>query len=407
MQGRQRRVEKPSPIHEKVINNKQTDEKCDSLFKRTLKLVFGILFIPIICYFVFSMSYDYWLKRYRENKYHEVNVPIQSYSSNNYPTVGKFEILDPEVEKLISPNTEAFVLGEGFKFVEGPVWNKYDSKGFLLFSDIPNNCIYRWSEETGFEVYKYESGTSKYNAYTRLEPGTNGLAINPITKELYMCQHGNRRIFKETLNFDSYGDIYKEEVVVDNYEQQELNSPNDLIFNKYGDLYFTDPPYGLPTQGDEDSLKQLPFNGVYRINKENNTLSLLYDSLTRPNGIVISPDGFTLYISVSDPNNKVWMKASLPDGRTPGSLTTFYNGNDLEGEGLPDGMTVDINGNIYASGPGGLHIFNPQGKRIGFLSLPNPPTNAAFGSIDEEGHAYLYITMKHKLLRIPTLTHGI
>src|SRR5690554_4131190 len=205
-------------------------------------------------------------------------------------TVGSFERVDPRFDELVPADAKLEVLAEGFEWTEGPVWSKFE--GYLLFSDIPRNTIYRWDEENGLRVYIRPAG------YSGAEPpgfelGTNGLLFDAEGR-LVACDHGNRQIVRfDTTNFTRT-------TLADRYEGKRLNSPNDAVFRSNGDLYFTDPPYGL--RGLNDSpLKELPYNGVYRLSADGE-LTLLTDELSFPNGIAFSPDEKTLYVANSDPN---------------------------------------------------------------------------------------------------------
>ena len=302
--------------------------------------------------------------------------------------VGSIERLDPTLDQLISPETQAEIIGEGFDWSEGPVF--IESEKMLLFSDVPKNIIYKWTEENGIETFLTPSG------YTGSiprggEPGSNGLALNP-DGQLAICQHGDRRV---ALLASSYKEPKPEfKTLADNYQGKKFNSPNDLVFDKQGNLFFTDPPYGL-LKNVSDSSKQIPFQGVYKV-KSDGTVILLVDSLTRPNGIALSPDQQTLYVANSDKPLAKWYSFHIAgDSLTDAKI--FFSTNYTEGEkGAPDGLRVDKNGNLFATGPGGIWIFNSGGKVLGRIKLPEATANCAFSP---DGKT-LFVTSDMYLLKI-------
>ena len=227
--------------------------------------------------------------------------------------------------------------------------------------------------------------------------GTNGLAFDANDK-LVVADHGNRQIAR--IN-DS---IFTRTTLADRYEGKRLNSPNDLVFHPNGDIYFTDPPYGLDGL-DANKTKELPFAGVYRL-KPNGEVTLLTKELTRPNGIAISPDAKTLYVAVSDGKAPVYMAYDLqPDG-TIARGRVFFDPGPLAAQGRigsADGMKVDAKGNLFATGPGGVLIFNAAGKHLGTIMTGERTANVAFG---DDGST-LYMTADHKLMRIRTSTKGL
>ncbi len=302
--------------------------------------------------------------------------------------VGKVERLDPALDQLIEQGTQAEIIGEGFEWSEGPVW--IESEKMLLFSDVPKNIIYKWTEEKGVEPFLTPSG------YTGTiprggEPGSNGLTLNN-DGQLVICQHGDRRVALLTSSFKDPKSEFK--TLADNYKGKKLNSPNDAIVDKQGNLFFTDPPYGL-LKNVNDSSKETPFQGVYKV-KPDGTVILLVDSLTRPNGIALSPDQQTLYVANSDAPIAKWYSFHI----TGDSLTNakiFYSTKYAEGEkGAPDGMRVDKNGNLFASGPGGIWIFNSEGKVLGRIHLPEATANCAFSADGK----ILFLTSDMYLLRM-------
>ncbi len=302
--------------------------------------------------------------------------------------VGSVERLDPALDQLIAPGVQAEIIGEGYTWSEGPVC--VESEKMLLFSDVPNNIIYKWTEENGVEPFLKPSG------YTGTiprggEPGSNGLALNN-EGQLVMCQHGDRRIALLTASFKEPKPEFK--TLADNYQGKKLNSPNDVVVDKQGNLFFTDPPYGL-LKNVNDSSKETPFQGVYKV-KPDGKVILLVDSLTRPNGIALSPDQQTLYVANSDQPVAKWYSFHIKgDSLTDAKI--FYSTKYAEGEaGAPDGLRVDKNGNLFATGPGGLWIFNSDGKVLGRIRLPEATANCTFSA---DGKT-LYLTSHMYLLRM-------
>lgn len=322
----------------------------------------------------------------------EVEQPQIAPSS--YLAIGGINRLDPAIDSLIPADARIELLTEGFEWSEGPVWRK--SGNYLLFSDIPKNTIYKWEEEAGLSIFLRPAG---YNGHTPpgKELGTNGLLFDTEDR-LVMCDHGNRAVTR--LNESNY----TREPLATAYQGKRLNSPNDAIFHSNGDLYFTDPPYGLAGLND-DPNKELNHNGVYRLSQDG-TVTLLSDALTFPNGIAFSPDERTLYVANSDPQRPILMAFDVQDDGTLANERVFF---DAAAEaqagkrGLPDGMAVDQAGNIWATGPGGVLVLNPDGKHLGTIETGEATANCAFG---KDGST-LYITADMYLLRIRLTTAGL
>jgi gluconolactonase len=307
--------------------------------------------------------------------------------------LGTVERLSPEFDSLVRPGAQMEILADGFEWSEGPVWVK-DGE-YLLFSDIPRNRIVKWKEGRGTSIFMEPSGYTGSTPFTGGEPGTNGLTLDSRNR-LVMCQHGDRRVTRLEPNGDKT-------ILAERYEGKRLNSPNDLVYRSNGDLYFTDPPYGLPKQYD-DPARELDFCGVYRISTDGH-LTLLTKDMTRPNGIGFSPDEKILYVAQSDPKAAVWMAFPVQDDGTLGPGRVFYDATESVGQrkGLPDGMAVDARGNLWATGPGGVLVFSPQGKLLGRLNTGEATANCTFG---ENGRT-LFITADMYLARIPTLVEGV
>ncbi len=317
---------------------------------------------------------------------------ICAQDTRNFPVIGEIVREDPKLDELLPPGAKIEVVSCCFEWAEGPVWVRQG--GYLLFSDIPRNAIMKWQEGVGVSVFMQPSGYTGVVPYGP-EPGSNGLLLDPQGR-LVICEHGDRRI--SVLYWDG-----GKRTLVDSYQGKRLNSPNDAVFASNGDLYFTDPPYGLPKQWD-DPRRELDFCGVYRLSRDGK-LTLLTKELTRPNGIALSPDEKTLYVANSDPQRAIWMAFPIrPDGQLgPGRVLADVT--QLVGKlpGLPDGMAVDREGNLWATGPGGVHIMTPEGKRLGRISTGERTSNCAWG---DDGST-LYITADMYLCRVKTRTRGL
>jgi gluconolactonase len=309
-------------------------------------------------------------------------------------TLGTIERLDPMFDKLIAPGVKLEVLANGFEWTEGPVWIK--DGGYLLFSDIPNNRIVKYQEGKGTSDFLKPSGYLGKETNLK-EPGSNGLLLDPQGR-LIMMQHGERRVAR----LEKDGKTMT--TLADRWDGKRLNSPNDGVYHSNGDLYFTDPPYGLPKNWD-DPTRELDFCGVYRISKDGK-VQLLTKDMTRPNGIAFSLDEKTLYVANSDKDKAVWMAFDVKDDGTLGKSRVFYDVTALAQAGkklgLPDGMKIDVKGNLFATGPGGVWVFTPEGKHLGNIDPGVATANCAFG---EDG-TVLYLAANNWICRVPTTTKG-
>ncbi|HEX3602109.1 MAG TPA: SMP-30/gluconolactonase/LRE family protein [Lacipirellulaceae bacterium] len=312
-------------------------------------------------------------------------------------SIGHIERLDPALDKLIPSDAKIEVIGEGFAWCEGPVWVR--DGGFLLFSDIPHNLIVRWGAKNGCRPFIKPAG------YTGSDPrggesGSNGLTMDR-GGHLVLCQHGDRRIAQLEWPFDTKNPTYK--TLADRFDDKRFNSPNDLVVDSHGAVYFTDPPYGLE-KGMDDPKKELAFQGVYRIAPDGK-VSLLTKELARPNGIALSPDEKTLFVCNSDADQPVIMAYPLNTDGTISEGREFFNAKTAgaTGPGACDGMKVDTHGNLFATIPGGLAVFTPEGKQLGLISAGGDPiANCAFG---EDGST-LFMCANHNVLRLRTNTKG-
>jgi gluconolactonase len=308
---------------------------------------------------------------------------------NNSPNpVGSIVRLDPAFDSLVPPSAQVEKLAGGFQFTEGPLWFP---SGHLWFSDVVGNVVRQWSPDGQVIEILRPGGYDKNDAPAGSFIGPNAMVADKDGTVL-LCQHGNRRIVR-------IGKDRRISVLVDRFEGNRLNSPNDLVFSSDGSLYFTDPPYGLLKQ-DDDPQKELKFNGVFRL--ADGKLQAVIRDLTRPNGIAFSPDHKILYIANSDEKRKVWMQYDVqPDGSVSHGRVFFDVTSEKE-DGLPDGMKVDTKGNLYCAGPGGVWVFSPDGKHLGTIKPPETPANCNWGG---DGRT-LYITARTGLYRIKLAAQG-
>ncbi len=318
------------------------------------------------------------------------NDTITNIQTMNYPTIGKIIQYDEALQEVIDTSAGIEVLAEGFTWSEGPVW--VEEGQFLLFSDVPENKVYKWKEGMDTMVYLNPSGYTGEGSYSS-EPGSNGLAID-TDGSLLLCQHGDRRVARMASGVDNPTSQFIS--LAESYNGKKFNSPNDLAVYKDGSVYFTDPPYGLP--GRENSeIAELDFMGVYRA-KSDGTVQLLTDALTRPNGIAFNPEYNLCFVNVSDPDNAVTMVYEVAEDGSFSAGSVFFNAGPLlsTGPGLPDGLRVHPSGTIFSTGPGGVLILSPEGKHLGTINTTQATANCAFNS----DYSYLYMTADMYLLRV-------
>jgi gluconolactonase len=305
-------------------------------------------------------------------------------------TLSEIEILDPEAEKLFSKETKAEVIASGFLWSEGPLWLKDEQK--LIFSDVPRNRINSWSEKDSLQLYLEPSGytdTIKRGG----ETGSNGLCLSKDGK-LILAQHGDRRIAEMQAPLNAPKADFK--TLAGTFNGKRFSSPNDVCADSKGNYYFTDPPYGLEKQ-ENDPAKEQPKEGVYRINADGSVEQLI-DSLTRPNGVIVSNDGSKLYVANSDPARAIWAVYDIDAGGklSNGKILMDATSYVPKGKGLPDGLKMNKAGYIYATGPCGVWVFNPSGKHIATIKIKEHASNVAL----DDTESYLYITANMYLLRL-------
>ncbi len=288
---------------------------------------------------------------------------------------------------MVSPTATVEKLAGGYQFLEGPLWRP---DGTLWFSDLVGNVTFQWSPDGKVKEVLNPGGNDAKDSPAGAYLGSNGMTAGP-DNSVILCQHGNRRIVRVSADRTVT-------VLLDRYDGKRLNSPNDVVYARDGSLYFTDPPYGLINQ-DEDPAKELTFNGVYRFS--GGRLQLIISDMARPNGLAFSPDYKTLYVANTEPE-RLWMRYDIAEDGTAANGRVFVDASAWPDPGVPDGLKVDSAGNIYATGPGGVCVFSPDGKHLGTIKVPENPANCAWGG---DGKT-LYITAVTSLYRIRLNTTG-
>ena len=319
--------------------------------------------------------------------------------ASDYPITGSVERLSPAINDLITKNAKIEILAEGYVWSEGPVW--VENGEFLLYSDVPTNKVYKWKEGIGVSVFLDPSGfTAK--SHRSGESGSNGLTLDSQGR-LVLCQHGDRRVARMKASTQNPKSEFV--TLAANYQGAKFNSPNDLVYNQRGELYFTDPPYGL-IKKEKDPNKEIEYQGVFLLRKNGN-VDLVTKELERPNGIALSPDEKTLYVANSHGPRPIWMSYELKKNGLIKKGKVFFDSSQYRKKhpdrlGGNDGMKVDVKGNVWATGPGGVLIFSPQGEHLGTILTGQRTANCAFGG---DGST-LYITADMYLMRIETTTKG-
>lgn len=291
--------------------------------------------------------------------------------------IGEFFPKDERFWEVIPREAVVERIGIAFDFTEGPAWY---TDGYLIFTDIPANKIYRWTGK-------------KYRVFRKPSNHANGL-LTEADGSVLACEHGSRSLTR----YSPEGELT---VLADRYKGKRFNSPNDLCKDSKGAVFFTDPPWGLP-EGNDDPDKELPYNGVFRLYR--GELTLIDSTLSWPNGIALSPDEKYLYVANME-NIKVngedeyqvfWMRYTLDEMGQVSEKTIFFSATDTSLPGGPDGMKVDSNGNLFLTGPGGILVVDSSGTHLGTIGIPIPASNLAFGPKEKE----LFITARTTVVRI-------
>lgn len=308
-------------------------------------------------------------------------------SPDGYKTIGTVERLSPLFDQYVKPGATVEVIAEGFDWSEGPLWLPAQQK--LIWSDVPRNIIYQWSEGKPFSEYLKPAG---YTGEGNRE-GSNGLLLSPDGR-LIICQHGDRRM--AAMNGDPAFPVAAFKTISGHWEGKRFNSPNDAAYGPENTMYFTDPPYGLPGK-DEDPDKEIPFNGVYKARSDGGA-DLMDSTLTRPNGIAFNTNMTRCYVANSDPERAIWKVYELDEANDLINGKVFFDATAMvaTNKGLPDGLKVNRQGIIFATGPGGVLVFNPAGEHLGTIATGEAISNCAFN----EDESVLYMTSDMYVARV-------
>lgn len=333
------------------------------------------IFTFILCASIFALLQNCRNKEQNSNDHSPIFLETAS-----------FEVLDSAFYHYINVESKIEIIASGHEWTEGPVW--VESEKMLLYSDIPNNAIYSWKEGESAKLYLKNAGGSSIS-----NEGANGLFIKGDT--LILCQHGARQIAYMNASLSNPSNSFV--TMVNSYEGAKLNSPNDLTYSRNGNLFFTDPPYGLDKE-DEDPSKELTHNGVYFRSKDS-TIKLLLTDFTRPNGLALSVDENHLIVANSDRKAAYWYRFTINDDNTLSNKTLLFDATDKVNNtntGLPDGLEVHSSGAVFATGPGGLYIFSPDYDLLGIIRTERATSNIAFDTNEEN----LFLTADDIILRI-------
>lgn len=304
----------------------------------------------------------------------------------------RIDRLSPALDRIIAPGARVDTIATGIAWAEGPVWVPRERA--LFFSDPPANIMRRWRTQDGTSVFLTPSGAAGTDPKLVREPGSNGLALARGDTALLVADSGGRSIVRLDLA------TRRRTTLADRYRGKRFNSPNDLCLARSGAIYFTDPPYGLVGE-DASTIREQPVNGVYRL-APGGEVALLDGTLTRPNGIALSPDERRLYVSVSDAAAPRVVVYDLDSRGMPIASRVFLDAAMLHGPGLPDGMKVAADGTLFCSAPGGLYVLTPEAQPLGRIANGGPIANCCFG----EGGRTLFMTANHDVLRLPLMIDG-
>lgn len=291
----------------------------------------------------------------------------------------ELEARDPRLREALGESPRIERIAGGFAFTEGPLWHPVE--GFLLFTDIPGDRIHRWSPRDGVSLFREPSNMA------------NGLTYDRGGR-LLACEHRTSRVTRTAPD----GHVT---VLASHYRGKALNSPNDIVVSRNGRVYFTDPHYGRVSFWGVPRPEELGFRGVFAIDARQDDIMLLADDFAAPNGLCLSLDETTLFVNDSE-RGHIRAFRILPDGTLAGGAVWARTVGD--GPGSPDGMKLDSRGNLYCCGPGGVHVFAPDGCCLGVLRTPEAPANLAFGGGNLRD---LFVTTETSLYRITVATPGL
>ena len=304
-------------------------------------------------------------------------------------TIGSLRAISPDFNDIVPLSAKLEILASGFQWSEGPVWVK--SQDALFFNDVPNNRMFRWSEKDGIQLFMAPSGGGREFSVAMREPGANGMIVSPFDdSELVIADHGARAI--SSINLENH----RRKSIVNQYDGLRFNSPNDIASMPNGDLFFTDPPYGLRGLNAAPE-KEISENGVYFLQKGGEPRQVVKD-LSFPNGVAISPDQKRLFVSNSDPNNPVVMKYVIAKDGAVSSPTVYFDATPFleKGRGLPDGMAIASNGIAFITGPEGVYVFSNDGTLLGVIETGAAVSNCTLDATEN----YLYLTSSSQLIRL-------
>lgn len=344
-------------------------------------------FKPVLSIFLLSSLIIFSCK----NKTAEKKLESIEGITRVYPKTGSVERLSPMLDNIVEPGVLPEIIADSFAWSEGPLW--IPELEMLLFSDIPENSVFQWTEKDGLKLYLKPSGYTDTLPRGR-QTGSNGLLLDPLGR-LVLCQHGDRRMARMDAPLDNPEPKYI--TLADNWEGKRLNSPNDAVYNSHGELFFTDPLYGLEFRG-KDPKRELDFLGVYKLSTKGE-LSLLTSEMTAPNGIGLSPDETILYVANSGGKDPIWMKYEFAKDGSLFNPLIFYDASEAREagrKGSPDGMAVRSDGVIFATGPGGVWIFTPEAEHLGTILTGQATSNCTLN----QDETMLYITADMYLMRI-------
>jgi gluconolactonase len=326
-----------------------------------------------------------------------VALPVAAHATTmvQRPVTGSIRRIDPALDAVVAADSPIQVLGTGYGWSEGPVWVR--GRDWLLFSDVPRNTLWRWRSGHGLDIFMRPSGLAGPVPAAFNEAGANGLAIDAAGR-LVMADSGNRAIARVDL------DSRRKTILAGRFRGRRFNSPNTVAIARSGAIFFTDPPYGLKDQ-DHSPLRELDFQGLYRLDTDGR-VTLLDGGQRRPNGLGLSPDQRTLYVALSDEKRPELLAYPLDARGMTGSPRLFHDMREqmaAGGKGLPDGIAIDRDGRIFATGPGGVHVLTPQGRLLGIIATGKAVANCCFGGRDGRT---LFMTSHDMLARVALRTSG-